>query len=160
MPKVKVTAKFQILELIDRFIDGTTANSIGNAVVDEARNLIASGISPVRGHGRFERYKDRTKYPGNRKSVRPVNLYLSGDMLDTGFGFRRTERDSIEVGMVKGSSHVKEIAGYHHDGTEKMAQRRFIPGDDEEWSVSIMRRIRDIYGERLAKLIRQSNKKG
>ena len=146
------------MELIDRFIDNATANDIGRTVVAEAKRMIAEGQSPVRGYGRFERYKDRTKYPGKLKDARPVNLYLSGDMLKA-FGHRISGKDAIEVGMVKGSEFQKEKAGYHHDGTDAMAQRRFVPGKDEEFAVSIMRAIRDIYGKRLASLIRKSNKK-
>jgi len=160
MAKVKVTARFQILEFLDKFIDGATAESIGRAVVEESKKLIATGQSPVRGFGRLERYKDRKSYPGKLKNATPVNLNLSGAMLD-GLTFRRKGSDVIEVGMLGGSAKVKEIAGYHQDGTPNMAARRFVPdADGEEWAVSIMRRIRDLYGERLAKLIRQSNKKG
>jgi len=152
------------LELIDGFIDNATANDIGRTVVAEAKRMIAEGQSPVRGYGRFERYKDRTKYPGKLKDARPVNLYLSGDMLKA-FGHRISGKNAIKVGMVKGSKFQKEKEGYHHDGTkhhdgtDAMAQRRFIPGEGEEFAVSIMRAIRDIYGKRLASLIRKSNKK-
>lgn len=158
MAKVKVTTRFKILELIDRFVDGTLVNQVGGAVVDEAKQLIRSGQSPVRGYGRFAAYKDRDKYPGGIKPARPVNLELSGDMLDA-YGYRRGAGDSIEVGMVKGSPEVKEIAEFHNEGTEHMAQRRIVPGEGEEWTVSIMRRIRDFFGKRFETLIRQANKK-
>lgn len=159
MAKVKITARFQILELIDRFIDGSTANAIGRAIVDEAKTMISEGVSPVRGHGRFERYKDRKKYPGKLKSARPVNLNLTGEMLK-GYSFRPVlSNQSLLVGMVKGSVGRKDIAEFHNAGTEHMAMRRFIPQDDEEFAVRIMRKIRDLYGERLRKLISQSNNK-
>ena len=158
MAKIKVTARFAILELIDRFIDNATANDIGRTVVTEAKRMIAEGQSPVRGYGRFERYKDRTKYPGKLKDARPVNLYLSGDMLKA-FGHRISGKDAIEVGMVKGSELQNDKATGHHTGDGYPVQRRFIPGEGEEFAVSIMRAIRDIYGKRLASLIRKSNKK-
>lgn len=191
MAKVKVTTRFRILDFLDGFIDDTTANAIGQTVVDGAKELIASGQSPVRGYGRFEEYKaagnsKRIKawakgsskenakairaqakavlesgYPYNvmkkypDKKVRPVNLYLSGEML--AYYDYVVQDSSIFVG-VQGDSHAVEIAGYHNDGTEKMAQRKLVPGDGEEWAVSIMRDIRDLYGARLAEIIRQSNK--
>ncbi len=157
MAKIKVTTRFQILELIDGFVNNTTANAIGKTVVDEAKQNISEGLSPVRGYGRFERYKDRTRYPGKLKPARPVNLELSGDMLK-GYDYRITTDDTIEVGMVGGSAFDKEKAQYHNDGTPNMAQRKLVPGDGEEWSVSIMRSIRDLYGKRLEEIIRQSNK--
>ncbi len=158
MARVKVTTRFKILELIDKFVDGATANAIGQTVVKEAKQNIAEGLSPVRGYGRFERYKDRKKYPGDLKPSRPVNLELTGEMLE-GYDYRVTSNDTIEVGMVKGSAFAKEKAAHHNAGTPYMAQRKIIPGDGEEWSVTIMRAIRDIYGKRLENLIRQGNKK-
>ena len=158
MAKTKVTVKFELLEIIDGFMDGSTKAALGNAIVDAAKELIAGGQSPVRGYGRFERYKDAKKYPGKLKDQRPVNLYLTGKMI-AGYGWRNKSNTSIEVGMTKGSSKDKEIAGYHNDGTDVMAQRKIVPADDEEWNVSIMNNIRDLYSNRLASLIRQSNKK-
>ena len=121
--------------------------------------MIGEGQSPVRGYGRYTRYKDRKSYPGDLKPARPVNLELTGEMLQ-GYDFKISNKpDTIEVGMVRGSAFAKEKAGYHQTGTSVMAQRKLVPGDNEEWAVSIMRRIRDIYGKRLEFLIRQSNKK-
>lgn len=121
--------------------------------------MISEGQSPVKGYGRFERYKDRAKYPGGQKDATPVNLYLSGDMMDA-YDYKLSGRqEGVEVGVVRGSSEVKERAGYHQEGTENMAQRRMVPGEGEEWATSIMRRIAEIWSKRLADLIRQSNKK-
>lgn len=156
--KSKVTVKFQILELIDKFIDDTTVNAIGNVIVDEAKRLISEGQSPVRGEGRFAAYKDRKKYPGKLKPARPVNLYLSGDMLK-GFSFRKKDENSIEVGMVDGTKRDKDIAGYHNEGTENMARRAMVPQKSEEWTITIMRAIREEFGKRLETLIKKSNKK-
>lgn len=158
MAKVKVTSKFQILELIDKFVDGTTANALGKTVAEEALENISQGLSPVRGYGRFEAYKDRKKYPGDLKPARPVNLWLSGAMLKAYWYRLGRQKDSIEVGMVRGSASDIEKAQHHQDGTEHMAQRKIVPGEGEEWSVSIMRAIREVYSKRLSDLIRQSNK--
>lgn len=157
MAKVKVTTRFQILELLNRFIDGPTANAIGRTVVEEAKEMISQGQSPVRGHGRFERYKDRNKYPGDLKPHRPVNLKLTGEML-AGLTFKRKDANTIEVGYLRASQKRKEIAGYHMSGTDNMAMRRTIPQEGEEWAVSIMRALRDLYGKRLETLIKRSNK--
>lgn len=163
MAKVKVTSRFKILEIIDSFVDNTTANAIGRTIAEEAKQNISEGLSPVRGYGRFERYKDPKKYPGQlppalKKNQRPVNLWLTGEMLK-GYWYKISAKpNTIEVGMVQGSAFAKEKAGYHQDGTPNMAQRKLVPSEDEEWSVSIMRKIRDLYGKRLQDLIRQSNK--
>lgn len=158
MAKVKVTTKFKILELIDRFTDTTLANSIGSTIVKEAKRNIAEGQSPVRDHGRFERYKDRTKYPGKIKEARPVNLLLSGEMLEN-YDYEIQTDGAIKVGIVSGSKDVKDRAGYHNEGTNVMAMRRTVPQQGEEWSIRIMRAIRDIYGKRLEQIVKASNKK-
>lgn len=158
MAKVKTTAKFKIIEFVDKFIDGATANSIGRAVVDGMKEAIAEGQSPVRGNKRFARYKDRYSYPGKLKPHRPVNLNLTGEMV-AGLGHRMKDKSTIEVGMTKGSADRKKIAGYHNTGTENMAARPFIPQDGEEFSQRIMNTIRDAYSKRLATLIKKANKK-
>lgn len=157
MAKVRITSKWDIIPLVNNLVDQTTATTLGDAIVGEAKELIRNGISPVRGHGRFAAYKDRKKYPGDLKSARPVNLFLTGDML-RGFGFKLGAKNTVEVGMVNGSSFAKEKAEAHNAGTRHMAQRRFVPGPKEEWAVSIMRKIRDVYEKRLGFLIRQANK--
>lgn len=158
MSTVKVTSRFKILEVLDRFVDNALANDLGRTIVKESLQNISEGQSPVSGHGRFERYKNRQSYPGKLKAHRPVNLNLTGEMLG-GYGYRIRSDHVIEVGMVSGSQQRKEVATYHNTGTDKMAMRRFIPQRDEQFTVRIMRKIRDLYGKRLEKLIRQSNKK-
>jgi hypothetical protein len=164
MAKVKVTSRFKILELLDSFVDNATANDLGKTIVTEAKQNISEGLSPVRGYGRFERYKNPEKYPlglppGLKKNQRPVNLDLTGEML-AGYDYRLShKKDTIEVGMVSGSAFAKEKAQYHNEGTPNMAQRKIVPDEGEEWSVSIMRKIRDLYSRRLEFLIRQANKK-
>lgn len=158
MAKVKTTSKFQILDLIDNFVDKATVREIGETIVTEAKENISQGLSPVRGYGRFEKYKNPKKYPGELKNQRPVNLELTGEMMDA-YDYREGKKDVVNVG-VYGSSFAREKARYHQEGTDKMAQRKLIPGDGEEWSVSIMRKLREVYSTRLKFLIRQSNKKG
>ncbi len=164
MAKIKVTTRFKIIELIDGFIDGATEKAIGRTIVDSAKEMIASGQSPVRGYGRFEVYSDSYKEDlkgalGKKlgKTVRPVNLYATGEMIDDGYDFRRKDDTTIEVGMISGSEERKRIAGYHNDGTEKMPARPIVPERDEEFAVSIMRDVGDVYGSRLRKLIADSN---
>lgn len=156
MSKVKVTAKFQILDLLDQLVNENTNHAIGRTIEEEARKMIAEGQSPVKGYGRFERYKDRKKYPGDQKPARPVNLNLTGQMMRL-FGYRLKGK-AVEVGFIKRGPHG-DLPEYHQEGTEHMAQRRLTPGEGEEWAVSIMRRIRDLYEKRLEKFIRQTNKK-
>ena len=158
MAKVKVTAKFDILDNIEKLLDPGTADEVGETIVEGAKEMIADGISPVRGHGRFESYKDKDKYPGNQKPPKPVNLNLSGDMLKA-FTFERTNPQTVKVGIIGASDEIETRAKAHNSGTDDMAMRRFIPQAGEEWAVSIMRKLREVYRKRLDFLIKQSNKK-
>lgn len=158
MAKVKVTTRFRIHELINRFVDGHTANRIGSAIVKEMKQSISQGISPVRGHTRFERYKDRTKYPGKIKPARPVNLNLSGKLV-AALGFRQKTPNSLEVGVTEGTQRERDLARLHNAGTEHMAMRRIIPQDGEEFTVRIMRVVRELFGQRLHQLIKRANEK-
>ncbi len=66
------------------------ARKAAEEVLEEMRDMIVKGISPIRGRGRFPAYLHagkKGKYPANQKNKyptkrqRPVNLLLSGDFL-------------------------------------------------------------------------------
>lgn len=158
MARVKVTVNFDLTRYLDQFMDSSTVERMGNAVVNRMKEIMASGQSPVRGYGRFVAYKNPKRYPGKLKTARPVNLKLTGEMYD-GLSHRRKTETSILVGMVQGSDERKEIAGYHNAGASPVPMRRFIPQRGEEFVVSIMRLIRQIYRERMNDLIARSNRK-
>ena len=158
MAKVKTRSKFDIIARLDEIFSPDTVDKLGRLVVRESKDMISKGISPVRGHGRFERYKNKDNYPGDLKPARPVNLKLTGDML-SGYSYKRKNKTTMETGMVNGSQKSKEIAGYHQSGTKNMAQRRMTPGLGEEFAVTIMRKIRDVFSASLARTIKKANKK-
>lgn len=56
MADVKVTVRLDIKYLMNDMMDSTTRAKIGEAIIDEAKQLIATGQSPVDGVGRFEPY--------------------------------------------------------------------------------------------------------
>lgn len=100
------------------------------------KNMIQSGNSPVRGNGRFATYSPsykkairKGKYPG--KTIRPVNLTLSGKMM----------RSLI---------HKKTKAGFTIYFTDKLAKihsqlgagksktiRKVMPGSGESFKKSV-----------------------
>lgn len=158
MATAKVTVKFKILEILENqlIVDSTTADKVGSTVVAEAKKMISQGLSPVRGEKRFEKYKNKEKYPGKKKPATPVNLELTGDMLK-GYGYRRGKNNAVEIGMVSPTGNRDKVARYHNEGTPKMAARPITPQKGQEYAVSIMQAIRDIFDTRLSKMIRQSN---
>ena len=119
-------------------------------VIADMKESIAAGVSPVRGERRFVAYKNPEKYPGERKAKRPVNLYLSGDML-AALKFYPTAGASVSIG-IKGAEGVKAKA--HNDGTSTIPRRHFMPTDKgDEFSVTITRRIRDLYARAISDIL-------
>lgn len=162
MADSKVTIQFDIDKYVDQFIDKSTADKMGKAVINGMRKAIASGFSPVRGAGRYEKYSksyteaiQKGAYEG--KTVRPVNLRLTGEMLDE-LDHNYVGGDKIEVGFLVPSEKT-DIASYHNDGTDKMPKRQIIPNEGEEYTVSIMQAIKDVYSERISAIIKRSNSK-
>jgi hypothetical protein len=126
--------------------------AVGDLIITEMKNSISSGVSPVRGERRFVAYKDPTKYPADLKSKRPVNLFLSGDMLSQlKFYPLAANRFSIAI---KGEEGKKARA--HNEGIG-VPRRHFMPTDtNEEFTVTITRKIRDLYARILSDIINRS----
>jgi hypothetical protein len=129
---------------------------VAEVVTTFSQRLIASGQSPIRGDGRFTKYKNEAKYPGKRKPRRPVNLNLTGEMLrylrawidgnKLYFGFRAT--GTPEDVLVRAKAH--------QEGTADMAARPMVPTDGREFAVSIQKAVNDIYVSSLRAIIRAS----
>lgn len=184
MAKTNVSTKFDISAALNRFLGDSDIQDIGNAITEEARALIASGQSPVDGVGRFVAYKGvaqsrafagtkrgaelakssgaypysvMKKYPG--KQVRPVNLELSGDMLDS-LSFRALPQNvGIEWGILNSANEaVKVRAKANNEGTATIPQRQFIPGEGQTFTTSIIRRIIQVYSARLRAILEESSR--
>lgn len=118
------------LEELEKPVTQADAKEIGNACLKEMKSLIAKGTSPVRGAGissRFAPYKNPDKYPGKRKAHVPVNLRLTGKMLD-----------DLDVSIEKSVSGYAPALGYsssseqvkergHREGANKQPKRPTIP---------------------------------
>ncbi len=131
--------------------------ALGESVVTEIKQFIARGQSPVLDEGRFAPYKDKKKYPGDLKASKPVNLYLSGDMVNA-IGFKKNDGSSISVGLMTGDSEILKRAKTHQEGTEFVAKRKFIPdGEGDSFAVKIQRTIRNIQETFIDDLIKKLN---
>lgn len=162
--KVKVS-----LPIRDDVVKGlnsvSTQKKIGNEVVAAIKALIATGQSPVRGFGRFEEYSAsrnrrqgkasgypfsvQRQFPG--KKLKPVNLFLSGDMIDDLQA--RPNGASIPIGFSNKEQADKAVK---HNSGDKVPIRRILPNHrGEEFTVGITRLIRDLYAEALNKLLKK-----
>lgn len=151
---VKTTLKIEDYQTMrSRFKSKQFKTQLGNLVVSEIKENIAKGISPVFKERRFEKYKDPSKYPGNRKKRRPVNMYLSGDMLEA-LKFRLGRGFSITFGWFGGGLQTKK-ANNHNSG-DTVPKRRLIPDEkNERFNASITRVINDYYGRVLSDILKR-----
>ncbi len=154
-------------------IDLNTASQIGGTTLFEIKRATAKGISPVKGLGRFVAYKAQRigkskknaskkgypysvqdKYPN--KLVRPVNLRLSGKMLDAlEYKFHKA-RQVIEVGIFDAKQSLK--AETHNQGTQepRVPTRQFLPVGSQTFSETIKGKIVRIVKDRILDIIRKA----
>lgn len=127
-------------------------DEMGELFVSQMRDLISKGISPIRGVGRFPGYKNPVKYPGKRKDARPVNLYLSGQMMSAlGFKTKKT-RDGLEVTISYQDSEAETKERGHRDGAKGQPKRPTIPLGSEQIAVTIERSIVNLFKQILSKI--------
>lgn len=153
----------------------------GQRIVQEMKDQISAGISPIKQAGRFPGYKAatgindtkkklrgsknsmlgasgashanklrkdisnlKTRYPYSvqdkfpNKQVRPVNLFLSGKLLE-----------ALKYKLIKGVSAKLEIGYYdkksilmeqgHREGANGQPERPTIPAEGEEFNAKIMK---------------------
>lgn len=160
--KVRIKPGIKILAPIKKAMSERVAEQIGSEVVALSKMAISKGLSPVRGFGRFAKYAtvrngDPRGYPrGVRgKDISPVNLKLRGKMLNhlTNWVERKRGGSITKVGFKKSApKDVIDIARAHNNGLKKrgIPQRKFVPTKkDEEYIVTIMRRIKQILVDRI-----------
>lgn len=163
MAKLKLDTSF-----LEKILDQTTANDVGSFVKEQVIEMCARGVSPVMGEGKFQKYKDVSKYPGKKKSKSPVTLILSGKMLETiswkiaGVGkllfgipdAAKQEKYITSSGKQGGS--VWDVALAHNFGIDPQPRRAFIPRMDkgETYNQTIMRRVIDKFNKRIQNLLK------
>jgi hypothetical protein len=151
---VKITIKTDGIKKISKELTSPRVNmKVGELIVEQMKQSIAAGLSPVRGLRRFASYKDTEVYPGGVKPNRPVNLFLSGEMLAALLPKLKGSRLYVGIQDAKQA----EIAKAHQTGTKHMVARRFMPtADGEEFTVTITRAIRNLYAKILSDIIKRS----
>jgi phage gpG-like protein len=150
-----------------------------NYIIDAIEQLILKGISPVYGKRKFQRYsssyidqiKGKVKFftnkrtmtvyavhpekkkfqtgLGQEKKLRPINLKLSGKMLDS--LNLKTKNNSAVIGF------SDEKAKFHNEGANlwhggKLPERRLLPNrTGEKFHKNVFKLIRDYAGEAIEK---------
>lgn len=167
--KIDVSGLERALRKISASVTKREIEQIGDAAITAMKSDIASGLSPVRGRGRFPGYKRasqggypytvKSKYPSKRE--RPVNLSLSGDFLDSLRSkaiAQRSDSDGttygLEIGLSDPLSRLKEQG--HREGANGQPSRPIIPTSAEGFSQSIQAVIQERFLSLLKAAIKRS----
>lgn len=156
---IRVKLKIKNIRNLERkitknLVDGPFISELNQKVITEIKRFMLAGISPVKGKRRFEKYKDKDKYPGDRKPSRPVNLKLSGDMQSELVAAKKDSGFYLGISTLA-SNKIKTYAKANNLGEGNIPERRFIPVSGEVFNVSIMRQIKDIIARRVSKLLKK-----
>lgn len=155
MAKVKVTTKWDVFEAVDGFNSPEFARTVGEQLREEVIDSLSKGVSPVQGERKFEPYKNPKSYPGKKKPSSPVNLFLSGDLYRALEA--RVKGNSLLFGIF--DEKIAKYAQAHQDGNKHLPRRAIVPDEGEVFQVSILRSILDLYKNRMAVILKSSNKK-
>jgi hypothetical protein len=157
--KVKLPLTADVMrKLKDNLVDDELVNRVRTEVIEQTiLPLIASGTSPVdtnTGSRRFTKYKDAKVYPADRKSKTPVNLNLTGVMLSW-YRAYAIGKNILRMGIPSYAPQaVKDRAEGNNVGTEGgVPARRFIPLKGESFKISVMRRLKNIYAAKIARIL-------
>ena len=95
----------------------------------------------------------RNKYPS--KTITPVNLYLSGEFLNS--LTHRALKAGSEIGHIKANARTRNLFETHNEGLNKnVPQRRYLPTKrGEKFVVSIMRLIKNLYAANIKAILKK-----
>lgn len=148
---------FEKLKPVNKPINDETAKAVGESVVKIMKELISKGISPIRNWGKFQKYKDRKKYPGDQKPATPVNLKLTGAFLaDLKHEIKKVSSGSGTKIFFDSDLSRKKESG-HREGVHGQPKRPTIPVDNEgeEFNVKIVQSIKKIYNARIREILKK-----
>lgn len=150
--KVKIDHK-ELDNLIPKirreFIKNSEAD-LERLIVDESISL---GISPVQGEGKFQKYSPSYKeaikagrYSG--KNISPVNMKLSGDMLNSFFVKKKS--NGIIIGFKDELAEIHTLKGA---GKSKVIRKLLPLGSGEDFKTSIKKQIIALLEEAVATIL-------
>lgn len=140
---IKIRVDASDIKRLAEFVKKTSLSKsqvqdIGEGTVSLMKSQISKGISTIAGGGRFPAYKNPARYPGKLKRQRPVNLYLTGDML-AALTVKADSPRAFTLGYFESSEAIKEHG--HRDGANGQPRRPTIPEGSEEFNQTIQRQI-------------------
>jgi hypothetical protein len=159
--KIKSNISAEVISRLRKTVDEKFIADVNNEVVTEVKRLVSAGVSPVQTAEarRFIGYKNPKKYPAKKKAKRPVNLFLTGEMLRE-YVAEKVSGVRFSMGISKrASKDVKDRAEGNNIGTVDesgkvlVPARRFVPVYGEMYVVSVMRKLKNVYARRIKELL-------
>ena len=146
--------KSEMARILSEAFKNIPGGEVKSLIVDQS---ILKGISPVEGEGRFESYSDSYKdaidqgrYSEFSKKKLPVNLKLSGKMLDSFFV------NKIKAGIQIGFKHfLADIHTTQGAGKSKVIRKMLPLKKGEEFKTSIRNGIIKLVKNELSKILRK-----
>lgn len=143
MAKVRVNLKLfrKQLDELERTIGEVIEQDLKKEVIDS----IERGVSPVKGQGRFDQYSEsykgiiRRDLSGFGKKNRPVNLKVSGVLLDS--VFTEVKNNKVTIGF---KDELFDIHNRQGAGKSKVVRRMLPTQTGEEFTRSITLRLREL----------------
>jgi hypothetical protein len=161
--KIKSSITKEAKLRLQKSVDEQFISDLQRDVVDnEIKRLITAGVSPVQsveGGRRFKGYKNPDSYPAKKKAKRPVNLSLSGQMLQW---YKAIKVSGVRFALgipreapkdVKVRAEANNEGTVNENGQVAIAARRFIPLRGESFNISVMRKIKNLYAQRIKTLL-------
>lgn len=119
----------------------------GKMVVDEMKRFISRGRSPIKGSGKFPRYKNVSRYPAGRKPNVPVNLRLTGRFLADLRS--KSIRNGTEI-FINSQESIKKEDG-HRKGANSQPKRPIIPDQGETFTDAILGKAISVFEKDIAR---------
>ncbi len=143
--KIDASGLNMAMKKLREAIDENVAEEVGEVVVSGMKRLIASGQSPVKGIGRFQRYLNPDKYPAGKKPNTPVNLLLSGVFIKSlTFDAVSTKTTARTEVYYEGEESLKELGHrYRQNGQPSRPSLPTIKG--ERFAATIEKEYLKVY---------------
>ena len=156
----KSELKLSLSQIKPETILKDAAPTIGPRIKEMIIDHAVRGVSPVQGQGKFKKYKNTSKYPGKLKAKSPVNLILSGEMLEAiSYAF-----DGKRLKIFQGGDlDIQTRSKAHNYGAPEinLARRPFLPlADGEGFNKTIWLETTRIFLTSLQKILRRLNNGG
>lgn len=150
----------------DEFNNKEWADKVQNVIDLSILKRMNSGLSPVKGHRNYAKYKDKDKYPGDLKPSNKPNLYLTGKLYGAYKAKPRSTPMEVSIGIHPDETEeIKIIAKANNIGTQNskgevaIAARRFVPLKGESYATQIVLEIRKLFATVLGNAIKRGRNK-